>query len=170
MALTKRLLAALLAVTGVMLTTALAFATSSEAAPYSDGASVSVSTTTPAVGDNLTVAGSGFGANDTLRIALHTKVFDLGATHTDGAGAFSASVSLPDGVSGAHHIVVTDPATGQTQSIPIEIGGAAGGSTSSKGDLSSTGVAVIGLAALAVVLLIGGGLAMFAGRKSKVVS
>jgi hypothetical protein len=166
----KRLLAALLTITGMVMVAGLAAATSSAASPYSDGPTVSVSTTTPAVGGSVTVAGSGFGAHDMMTIVLHTKAYDLGTTRTDAAGAFSAAVGLPDGVSGHHTIVVTDAATGRTQSISIEIGGAAGRSSESGGGLSSTGVAVIGLGALAVVLLVGGGLAMFAGRKSKVVS
>jgi hypothetical protein len=134
---------------------------------------VTVSTTNPPVGGTITISGSGFPANDTLVITLHTKTYTLGTTTTDSSGSYSVTVKLPDGVSGKHTITVEDPATHKKAKIRITIGsahGAAGAATSdsSSGGLSSTGVAVMGIGALGVVLLVGGGLMMLAGRRRKI--
>jgi hypothetical protein len=173
----KRLISAFAAVLSLSLAVGLGLAASSSAAPYTPAPAVSVSTSAPVAGGGLTVSGSGFGADDTVNLVLHTKAYSLGSATTDAAGAFSKTVQLPAGVTGSHTIVITDPTTGQTSSMAITIesssssggasGGASGGS-SGGGGLSNTGVAVLGIGGLGAALLLGGGVMLLAGRRRKV--
>lgn len=168
----KRYIAVLTGALAALFATFLAVAGASQAAPcaYSNCTSVSVSTTNPAVGATITVAGNGFGANDTVDITLHTTTYNLGTATTNSSGSFSTSVTLPAGVSGQHTLTVTDPTTSQSNSVVLTIGaaGAPSGGTSTGGGLSSTGVAVISLGALGVILLAGGAVMLFAGRRRRV--
>jgi hypothetical protein len=153
---------------------AFTFTGSAQAAPYATAPTVSVSDQTPVVGGSLTASGAGFQALE--RVSLSLNGVSLGSATTDASGAFSTSVTLPAGVSGAQTIVVTG-ASGDTGNITITIGAAApvaavpaggaagGGSGGSGGVLASTGVAVVGIGALGALLLVGGGVMLFAGQR-----
>jgi hypothetical protein len=176
MSVAKRVGATVAVVIGAVLALGLAFAASSSAAPYSNPATCSTNTSNPAVGGTVVLSCTGFGGNDTVDITLHTVTYSLGSATTDTNGAFTKTLQLPAGVSGPHTIVAFDPTTGQSASVAITIGSSggtsgggtsSGGGSSSGGGLSNTGVAVIGIGALGVVLLVGGGLMLLAGRRRK---
>lgn len=169
---TRRSLAVLVSCVTALFAALVALASASDAAPcaYSNCVTLSVSTTTPPVGGTITISGTGWGANDTVNITLHTATYPLASPTADASGAFTTTVTLPAGVSGRHTIVAVDPTTGQTASVAITIGApsAAPGAAPGGGGLSNTGVAVISIGALGVVLLVGGGLMLLAGRRRRV--
>jgi hypothetical protein len=157
-------LAALFAVLGL--------ATSASAAPYSNQATISVSTTNPAIGGTLTISGSGWAAGETVILTLESSSFSLGSAIANASGDFSTSVTLPSGVSGDHTIVARGATSGATASAAICIGSCGGGGSASSGGgggLASTGLAVAAIGGLGVVLLIAGGLMLLAGRRRKVI-
>lgn len=165
-----RLISATLALLGLAgLGLAVAGAASAAPCPYSSCVSIAVSDQNPPEGGTDGVTGSGWTPGDTVNLTLHTATYSLGSATVAADGTFSTTVDLPDGVTGNHTVVGTDPATGDTASADITIGGSGTGDTSgSSGGLSNTGVAVLSIGALGVVLLVGGGLLMLAGRRRKV--
>ncbi len=156
----RRLTASVAAVVGLLLG-ALAFAASANAAPYTNQATISVSTQNPAVGGSLAISGDGFAAGETVSLTLHTQTYNLDSATTDVSGRFTATVTLPAGVSGAHTIVATGLSSGQTTSITITIGS----SVSSSGGLPNTGVAVLGVGVVGAALLIGGAAMLVVGQR-----
>ncbi|SHG29430.1 hypothetical protein SAMN05443575_1942 [Jatrophihabitans endophyticus] len=166
------------ALTGLALL-ALGLAVPSAAAPYTPGdETAAVSTTNPEPGGSLTVSASGFGANDLVTIDLHSRVYRLGTARTNANGDLSATVTLPEGVTGSHEIVMTDTVTGQVVSTAITIsdstagstdsGSASGGSSGSSGGTAATGVAVASIGGVGVLLFLGGALLLVMGRRRRV--
>jgi hypothetical protein len=150
----------------------LGFATSASAAPYANQATLSVSTTNPAVGGTLTVSGSGYAAGETVNLTLESASVSLGSAVANASGDFTTSVTLPSGFSGQHTIVGTGATSGESASVVICIGscGTSGSASSGGGGgLAITGVAVAVIGGLGVLLLIGGGLMLLAGRRRTVV-
>jgi hypothetical protein len=87
---------------------ALLFAPAAQAAgdyPPSICATLSVSTTAPLPGEQITVSGSDFNANASVRLELHSNTVVLKTVTTDSTGSFSTLVTLPSNVSGTHTIV-----------------------------------------------------------------
>jgi hypothetical protein len=178
----KRAAAALVAVLGMILA-AFSFASSATAVPagYSHAPTVGVSTTSPGVGSTITVSGSGFASGETVNITVGN--YGVGAAHANRAGEFRTQVSLPSGLSGSQTLTATGETSGHTASItlciggncgtaggppPVNNGGVSNGGANNGGGggiLASTGVAVIGIGGLGLVLLLGGGLMLLAGRR-----
>lgn len=165
MPVSKRTVAVLLAVLA-MIAAATTFAVSANAAPYATAATLSVSNQTPVEGGSFVVSLSGFRANEGITLTLGSTVLATGTT--DSSGSFSSTVTLPPGVTGQQTIVGTG-ASGDTSSVTITIGAAsaAGSSGGSSGGLPDTGVAVIGVGVLGVLLLIGGGFLLIAGKRRR---
>jgi len=169
----QRKFASLLAVVALISAGVLAlFAAPAGAAPYANQASISLSASTVPEGATIGITGQGFGANDTVVLTLHTTTYSLVTAHANASGAFTTSAKLPAGVTGQHTVEAAATPSGSYASAPITItapGTSSGGGTSSSGSggLSNTGVAVIGIGAIGVVLLIGGGLMLLAGRRRK---
>jgi hypothetical protein len=134
-------LAAVLGVVGLA-------APSANAYPPQTCSTVSVSTTEPATNATIVVSGKNFQAGITVTVELHTTVFQLGSTTVQSDGTFSLSVTLPDGVTGQHDIVVTGGDPNCPNSVPIDIGKGVGPTPPP----SNTGVDV------ALLLLVGLGL------------
>jgi hypothetical protein len=180
MSVPKRHFAALLSVMGALAFATLSFGSSAGAdpAPYpSDSTApgnVVVSTTNPPVGGDVSLQGDGATPGGTVSAELHTAVYDLGSTTADSSGHFSFTVKLPAGVSGQHHLIVTDVSTGTVLSdIALNIGGSgaggvAAGGGGSGGGTAYTGAAVVGIGVLGVALLLGGAAVLMAGRRRKV--
>ena len=124
--------------------------------------SVSVSSRAPAPGAQLTVQGSGFRASHPIRIELRSTHAALATVRTNAAGWFQAAVTLPRGLSGSDAVIATDARTGARALRWLDVGGA--DPTSSGG---YAGVALIGLAAIGLVLLAGSTLLVFAGRQQR---
>ncbi len=169
---TKRLIAVAVALVGMLLA-ALSFGASALAAPtdYGSGTSPIVTTQTPPEGGQVGVSGQGCAPGETIDISLDNGAFDLGSTTTDSTGAYNTTVTLPAGVTGVHTINVIGESSGCSGAAAINIGavGSGGGSggESGGGGLASTGVAVAGIGAVGLVLLVGGGLMLMAGRRRK---
>lgn len=164
-----------LAVLGIMIAS-VGFASSANAAPYTNAPSIAVSTTSPAEGSTITVTGTDFDANSTVNLTLYSQPYALGSVTTDSSGAFAASVTLPNGVTGSHTIVAQGPSSSASVSIEIYSksqgsGYAAGNNGSgSSGGLASTGFAVAGIGVVGLALLIGGSVLLLSGRRRKVTS
>ncbi len=114
MSVSKRTIAAVVGVIAV-LAAAISFATSANAAPYSNQPTTGVSNTTPSVGGTDTVSGSGYDPNELVDLVLHSAPYNLGTARADSAGNFSTTVTLPAGVSGSHTII----ATGETSGVSV---------------------------------------------------
>ena len=162
-----------LAVLGIMIAS-VAFASSANAAPYTKAPSIAVSTTSPAEGSTITVTGTDFDANRTVDLTLYSQPYALGSVTTDSSGAFAASVTLPNGVTGSHTIVGQGPSSSASVSIEIYSNSQGYGSGSSgsgsDGSLAYTGVAVAGIGVVGLGLLIGGSVLLLSSRRRKVAS
>lgn len=148
---------------------ALLFARPALAAPHCAAAcpALSVSTTTPAAGAKLFVDGAGFGASIRVTLTLQGAVHQIRPAETDVDGAFREVVTLPSRLTGRHAIVASDPATGEQahQLLSINASSRQAGDNDGAGSWAYVRVAVIGVGALAVVLLMGGTLLFLARRR-----
>jgi hypothetical protein len=163
----RRRSAALLVALLASLLALVAGAASSQAAPgYTGHASISFSASGTC--GHLTVDGQGFAAGEQVVITLHTKTFTLATVTTDSSGSFSTVVTLPAGVTGNHQILATG-ATGDKASGHLTLSNCAGTAPQSAGTggLSATGVAVLSLAGLGLVLLVGGVFLVASGRRRR---
>ncbi len=186
----KRMIYSTVAVTTMLVATVL-FASTANAAPYTNAPTLSVSTSNPAVGATLTVAGADFVAGTTVDLTLHTQTYDLGTATVDAGGSFTTTVTLPAGVSGTHTLTATDPAgnTILTASLTIVIGadnsgGGANGAGSAgngsgagngalaagggNGGLAYTGVPVTGIVVVGLLLLLAGFVTLLTSRRRKI--
>lgn len=116
---------------------------------------VTVSDPTPPAGGSITVSGQGCTPGATITVSLDNGS-TLATAKADSSGAYSVVVTLPSGVTGHHNITVNGAGCSGVLAIDIQSGG-----------LATTGVAVIGIGAVGVVLLVGGGLMLLAGRRRK---
>jgi hypothetical protein len=174
MSVIKRLHAPLIVMFGVIIAM-VAFATPSNAAPYTTQPTTSVSNQTPTAGGTVTFSGSGFLAGETITITL-----DNGTTFpsvvANASGAFSTTLTLSASLSGTHTLTATGTTSGRTSSTTIQVAAASAnagavpstGVTPSSGGLAFTGAAVIGIGALGGLLLVGGAAMVLAGRRRKV--
>jgi hypothetical protein len=158
----RRFTAALVGLVALILGAA-AFSGSALAAPYVNAATVSVSNQNPSEGGSLGVTCAGFTGGEQVGITLGAQT-DLASGTADASGSFNTTVTLPQGVTGQHTIVCAG-AAGETASLTITIGAA---TTGGGGGLSNTGVAVVGIGALGLALLAGGGAMLLAGKRRKV--
>jgi len=87
----------------------------------------------------------------------------------DSSGAFCATIVLGASLSGTHTIVATGTTSGSTSGSTLQVAGVVASSgTTPSGELAFTGAAVIGIGALGALLLVGGVIMVFAGRRRKV--
>lgn len=167
---TKRLIALLTAVLGMTLAASVAMTGSAQAAPYSHHMTCSVSSSNPPPGGTVTIHCTGAHPNVTLTIFLHPKNTVLGTVTTDSSGSATTTVTLPAGETGHHVLLIRQP-QGNTVAIPIDIGGRATAAFSAhrlgSDPPAATGVAIVGLGSLGLVLLVGGGLMLLAGRRRR---
>lgn len=179
----KRMIYSTVAVMTMLVATVL-FASTANAAPYTNAPTLSVSTSNPAVGATLTVAGADFVAGTTVDLTLHTQTYDLGTATVDAGGSFTTTVTLPAGVSGTHTLTATDPAgnTILTASLTIVIGAdnSGGGSNGAgsagngalaagggNGGLAYTGAPVTGIVVVGLLLLLAGFVTLLTSRRRK---
>jgi hypothetical protein len=143
-------------------------APAASAAPYPPTvcASLSVSTTNPLPGQEITVSGENFIAGASVRLELHTVIYVLKTVDADGAGSFTTTVKLPDGVTGSHTIVAAtgapsggDCPTDPLQLIHIQTGGGSTSAGPGGGGTSFTGVDVLAML-IGAAALVGVGVAL----------
>lgn len=158
------LLASLVAVVGLSLTAA-------SAAPYgTTTATVGLSTTAPCAGGTMSASGSGFGAGESVSLVLNSEPQSAGTVQADADGRFSASVTIPAGLTGRHVLTATGASTGSVTSGSFTIVASCDATPvaaqgSSGGGLAYTGVPAYALAAGAILLLLGGAVLLFLGRR-----
>jgi hypothetical protein len=109
--------------------------TANNAAGPSDPATVSVTVTAPtvtlsastvAIGGQLTVTGSGFPANVSETIVLHSTPATLGTVTTSSTGTFSLTATVPGSVGSGSHTVVTSGSSPVTVTVPLTVTGGSG--------------------------------------------
>jgi hypothetical protein len=133
-------------------------------------AHIAVSTTTPHPGQQITVTGSGYQADESITLELHSATVVLAQVSTDANGSFSTSVTIPADTSAGSHLLV---AVGGTSSCPVDpitltIQGGAGVEPGSTGRLPAfTGVAIASALLIAAGLLAVGLVAARAGRRRR---
>jgi hypothetical protein len=165
--------ALLLTAAAVVVLTSLRSTASADPYPPSVGCSLSVSSSS---GGSLTLTGSGYGANQTLSITADGA--SLGSVTTDSTGAFQTTVQVPSS-GGSQTIVVgsssTSCSTSTTSGVAAErnsrssnsASGSGSSSGSGTGGLASTGVKVLAISTLGALLIAGGLLVTFAGRRRR---
>lgn len=145
-------------------------ASASPSYPPGGGPSISLNKSSAPEGSCVVVFGKNF-APGTVDLTLRSVVSSLGSATADSSGAFTKTVCLPDGVTGAHQICGTNSAGTACADITITGADTNGGGTPTGGGggggLSSTGVAVLSIGGLGLVLLVGGGFLLLAGRRTK---
>lgn len=164
---------------------AVAFAGPASASPYKDHPRISVSSEHPKAGSRLTVCGSGFARDTRVTIKLDGRT--LSSVDAHDSGHFCTTIRLPEGVTGAQTIVATG-ADGRTASVRIYIIGRSrdhdhGDRDKGVGRNSSAPIkvalvsasaepagmgGVLAFSGAAVLLLVGGGVTLLAGRRRKV--
>jgi hypothetical protein len=137
--------------------------------PPSPGAIIMASTTTPFVGQTIEVSGKNYCPNEDVAIMLRGK--KVGSTHTDASGRFEPplKVSGPAGQAELAGIGASGLSLDR-DSLELTIGAGTGvnpGSPSGTPGLALTGTELTGLIALAAVLLGGGGVMLYAGRRKR---
>jgi hypothetical protein len=161
----RRFAALLVAMLGCIVSLVVG-STAARAVPgYTDHASISFSATGSC--GHLTVSGEGFAANEQVTLTLHTKVYDLGTVQADANGDFSLAVTLPDGVDGSHTIVAKGTTSEASGTLTLSNCAGTGGQSGGGGGLSNTGVAVMSIAGLGVLLLIGGAVLVLSSRRRR---
>jgi LPXTG-motif cell wall-anchored protein len=139
--------------------------------------SLTISDTTPCVGQTVTIEGRSFAPGGTVTVVLNSDPVTLGSATADAAGVIALQATIPEGTQlGAHTLVATGPApNGQTLSLSLAIRVVAdcgGASTTAAGTLPRTGddtsipLAKIGLGLAAA----GGVIAALAAKRRKALS
>jgi hypothetical protein len=160
---TMRIIASVAAV-GAALAAMLLVATGASAqstAPAPGGVGgVHVTNPHPHAGGSITVSGTKCTPGATVTVKLDGST-TLGSGTTDSSGAYSIPVTIPSSTSPGHHTIsVVGGNCAGSGVLGIEVLAPSG-----SGNLAGTGVAVVGIGAVGVVLLIGGGLMLLAGRR-----
>ena len=192
----KRRNASFIVILGVIFAM-VAFAGPANAGPYTHQATISVSTQTPRMGGQFRLCGKNFHARGIVKITLDKRIY-LGSLRTNSKGAFCATVRLPRRVSGGHRLWVQDQyrhsasawirilrpgvrvagvsvtagttSSAATSSAATTSAATTSAESTSSGELAFTGAAGIGIGALGGLLLVGGGLMLFAGKRRKTIS
>jgi hypothetical protein len=142
---------------------------SSGSYPPGGGPSVGLNKSSARAGTDVTVTGQGF-APGTVTLTLHTSTVPLGTATANGNGSFSQSVTLPGNETGDHQICGSNSAGTACADITISSRGAGGqnaGPGGGNGGVSNTGVAVMSIGGTGLLLVMGGVLMLFAGRRSQ---
>lgn len=148
--------------------------TAANAGPYppSQCAALSVSTTTPYAGETMTVSGTGYTAGEQVTVELHSTARDVGTATVRADGSFTTQITIPKDMSGRHLLSVAggDPAcTVGPITLDIQASAALGEQIGPNGGggLSSTGVQIALLLALAALALVAGIALTRAGREKR---
>ena len=176
MSTSKRVVAAVFVVIATAIA-AMMFGTGSASA-YNPGEhpKIGLSKSAGLTGDSVVVSGSGFSLNSSAALQFESTPISLGSVATSATGTFTTTITIPNVAVGPHTVLATDGVTGKVATAAFAVtgqgtlgaGGSGSGGGSGGGGLASTGVAVLGIASLGLVLLVGGGLMLLAGRRRKV--
>jgi hypothetical protein len=136
-------------------------------AAYGDQPTTSVSDQTPAAGSSLTFCGSGFQSGETVTITLDNSTKYPSVT-ADAAGDFCTTIVLGASLSGTHTLTATGTTSGITSSTTIKVLAVGANAAPTTSGLAFTGATAIGIGALGGLVLVGGGMILFATRRRKV--
>jgi hypothetical protein len=157
---------------GAVLAAMLLFSTGASAAPptyppssSSSSGGIHISNSHPKAGSNVTVHGSSCTVGATVTVLLDGVPQATGTVNA--AGRYNITFKIPKSTSAGHHTISIQVSNGTcagsgTLGIEVE---AANNTQGGGGTLAGTGVAVVGIGALGVVLLAGGGMMLLAGRR-----
>jgi hypothetical protein len=172
-----RRLVVMVATCGIALFAALSLSGTASAAPYPIGTpAVAVSTDAPVAGEDVTLTFSGFAAGESVVVDLGCTGAHLATVTADANGDATATVTIPDGLTGACNVTASGVTSGTVATTALTIqaaaaaaaastSAAAGVGTTTSGGLANTGAIVAGAGILAVLLLVGGGAFVIAGRR-----
>lgn len=166
----KPLLAVIALITAVFASLLLTAGPASAAYPAGSTAGITITPNPAHCGDTVTVTGSHYNPGEEVTVTADGSQYGPYKAGSD--GSFSASFTLS--CSGTEPVTITAKGNqGDVDSLTVHTtGGGSGGNNSGgnngSGGLSSTGVAVVGIGAVGVVLLLGGGLLLFAGKRRHV--
>jgi hypothetical protein len=124
-------------------------------------------------GDIVTVSGSGFRADETVSLSLHSDPVALGAALSSSEGSVSFSTVVPDAPTGDHQLVAVGTGSGQTDSAPYTItadadnGGGTNGDGTKPAVLAATGSDPSMPALVASVLLAAGATTLLICRRTR---
>jgi hypothetical protein len=163
---TKGRLGASLTVIIGMIIAMVAFSGPANAA-YGTQPTTSVSDQTPAAGSSLTFCGSGFQPGETVTITLDNGTKYPSVT-ADAAGHFCTTIVLGASLSGTHTLTATGTTSGITSSTTIKVLAVGANAAPTTSGLAFTGATAIGIGALGGLVLVGGGMILFATRRRKV--
>lgn len=121
------------------------------------GLAVTVSPTTVAIGETLTITGTGFAAGEVVAGVLTSTPVDLGTKPADANGTVVFSVRIPASLEVGAHTATLSGASGSA-AAPFNV-------VAAGGTLAQTGLDGLGLSSLAGLLLLSGAGACLAGRR-----
>jgi hypothetical protein len=165
------LIAALLAALGLLALTASH--NRAAASPYPPTTSCAISTLNQTVvaGDTINLNGSGFPADTTVALTLHSVTTSLGTVRTDANGGFTTTVTIPASLVGTNHTIEASTASVTCAFDPFGTKGvdAASSHHATRGTdaLATTGFQTLTASVIAVALLAGGGLLLLLGRRRR---
>ena len=168
----KPLLAVIALMTAVFASLLLTAGPASAAYPAGSTAGITITPNPAHCGDTVTVTGSHYNPGEEVTVTADGAQYGPYKAGSD--GSFSATFKLT--CSGTEPVTIMAKGNqGDVDSLTVHTtgggsgsGGNSGGGNSGSGGLSSTGVAVVGIGAVGVVLLLGGGLLLFAGKRRRV--
>lgn len=160
----------LLAVTALVALMSLrTVAKADPAYPPSAGCQLSTTSTSATPGGSIPLTGSGFPANATVTLTLHSAPTSLGSVATDGNGSFSTTVTIPSSVAPGTHTITAASGSVTCSLGTFGLGGQSAHRSSggSSGVTASTGFAAITATAIALMLLGGGAVFVLVGRRRR---
>jgi hypothetical protein len=130
-------------------------------------APLAVSSTTTSPGGSVQISGSGFVPGTTVQLLLFSSPVSLGTVQANGAGAITASVTIPANTPPGQHTLqaVGQAGSGGTLTLMAQIMVAGSGAQSS--GLASTGAQIGLIAGVGVALVVAGFLITAGSRRRR---
>jgi hypothetical protein len=125
--------------------------------------------TDPVAGGRITFSGNGYRPFSTVVLAIYSEPVVLGSAKVEADGAFTATVTLPEGYVGDHTLLASGVgADGKPRYMTLALG--IGGSGGGGGGLPVTGPSIVLWLLLAAGLIGGGGAILVAARPRKAIA
>jgi hypothetical protein len=127
-------------------------------------------------GENVTLIGSGFGANSQVQLTIRSRAENLGTITADSTGAFRTTVTIPTDLgTGSHVLTASSPSTSCSFDPTIttsslsghQVAAAAAAKPTSGSGLASTGFQTATAITVGIVVIGGGITLLLIGRRRK---
>ena len=152
-----------------LLFTTVGVAHAQDAYPPDGGAAITVSDTTPAPGQTITIVARGFQPGTDVTFTLYSQPVNLGTATADAAGNATLQATIPANIApGTHTIEATGiGADGLPRTVTLQITVVAPGGGAGAGDLPRTGSdSAIPMSQIAVgAIALGGLMVLVAGKR-----